>query len=91
MVIMADNPEIGAEGEETLDCSFISEEKEVDFDKESFNVAFNISYLLDCLAQIETSDVIFSFLTPSKASIAKPTEQLQNEDFMELIMPVRVS
>ena len=91
MVIMADNPEIGAEGEETLDCSFICEEKEVDFDKESFNVAFNISYLLDCLAQIETPDVIFSFLTPSKASIAKPTEQVQNEDFMELIMPVRVS
>jgi len=54
-------------------------------------VAFNIGYLLDCLAQIETADVIFSFLTPSKASIAKPTEQMQDEDFMELIMPVRVS
>jgi DNA polymerase III sliding clamp (beta) subunit (PCNA family) len=91
MIIKADNPEIGAEGEETLDSSFVSNEKEIDFDKEPFNVAFNISYLLDCLAQIETPDVMFSFLTPSKASIAKPTEQLPDEDFMELIMPVRVS
>ena len=90
MIIKADNPEIGAEGEETLDSSFVSNEKEIDFDKEPFNVAFNISYLLDCLAQIETPDVMFSFLTPSKASIAKPTEQLPDEDFMELIMPVRV-
>jgi DNA polymerase III subunit beta len=91
LIIKADNPEIGAEGEETLDGSFICDEKDTNFDKEPFNVAFNIGYLLDCLAQIETPEVIFSFQTPSKASIAKPTEQMQNEDFMELIMPVRVS
>jgi len=40
---------------------------------------------------METPEVIFSFNTPAKASIIIPTEQLPDEDFMELIMPVRVS
>jgi DNA polymerase III sliding clamp (beta) subunit (PCNA family) len=40
---------------------------------------------------METPEVIFSFNTPAKASIIIPTEQMADEDFMELIMPVRVS
>jgi DNA polymerase III subunit beta len=91
MTIKADNPEIGAEGEENIECSFIADADDVDFDKEPFVIAFNVGYLLDCLSQMETPEVIFSFNTPAKASIIIPTEQLPGEDFMELIMPVRVS
>ena len=91
MTIKADNPEIGAEGEENIECSFVADGNDVDFDKEPFVIAFNVGYLLDCLSQMETPEVIFSFNTPAKASIIIPTEQLADEDFMELIMPVRVS
>ncbi|MFA5405506.1 MAG: DNA polymerase III subunit beta [Ignavibacteria bacterium] len=91
LMIKADNPEIGAEGEEIIEGSFVSDNNDVDFDKEPFVIAFNVGYLLDCLAQMETPEVIFSFNTPAKASIIIPTEQLPGEDFMELIMPVRVS
>lgn len=91
MMIKADNPEIGAEGEENIEGAFVSDNNDVDFDKEPFVIAFNVGYLLDCLAQMETPEVIFSFNTPAKASIIIPTEQLPGEDFMELIMPVRVS
>lgn len=91
MMIKADNPEIGAEGEESIEGSFVSDSNDIDFDKEPFVIAFNVGYLLDCLAQMETPEVIFSFNTPAKASIIIPTEQLPGEDFMELIMPVRVS
>jgi DNA polymerase III subunit beta len=91
MMIKADNPEIGAEGEENIDGSFISDNNDIDFNKEPFVIAFNVGYLLDCLVQMETPEVIFSFNTPAKASIIIPTEQLPDEDFMELIMPVRVS
>jgi len=91
LTIKADNPEIGAEGEENIDCTFVADANDTDFDKEPFVIAFNVGYLLDCLSQMETPEVIFSFNTPAKASIIIPTEQLADEDFMELIMPVRVS
>jgi DNA polymerase III sliding clamp (beta) subunit (PCNA family) len=37
---------------------------------------------------MDTDDVIITFSTPSKATIAIPVGS--QEDFMELIMPVRV-
>ncbi len=91
VTIKSDNPEIGSEGVEIIEGTFISDSGDIDFDKEPFIIAFNVGYLLDCLAQMETPEVIFSFYTPAKASIIIPTEQLTGEDFMELIMPVRVS
>jgi DNA polymerase-3 subunit beta len=91
MTIKADNPEIGSEGEETIDIEFIENDSgEEDFSKNPFVIAFNAGYLLDCVSQIETDDIFFTFSTPSKATIAHPSEQEENENFMELVMPVRI-
>lgn len=91
MTIKADNPEIGSEGEETIDIEFIENDSgDEDFSKNPFIIAFNAGYLLDCVSQIETDDILFSFSTPSKATIAHPSEQEENENFMELVMPVRI-
>jgi DNA polymerase-3 subunit beta len=90
LTIKADNPEIGAEGEETIDCEFgTKDSSDIDFNKEPFGIAFNASYLIDCVTHIQTDKINFDFSTPSKAAIATPTEQSPNEDFMELVMPVR--
>jgi DNA polymerase III sliding clamp (beta) subunit (PCNA family) len=88
LTIKSDNPEMGGEGEETIPAEF----KTFDGDvlAEPFSIAFNLAYLLDCLTQIETDEVIFTFGSPSKASIALPFGNQSDEDFMELIMPVRV-
>ncbi len=91
LFIRADNPESGAEGEEQIECEFISEGENINFDKEQFLISFNVSFLLDALSVSETEEIIMSFSMPSKASIITPTEQPNNEDFMELVMPVRVS
>lgn len=92
LIIKADNPEKGAEGMETIDCSFVKiDSQDFDFNKEPFNVAFNAKYLLECIRQIETDELLMSFSTAAKASIATPTEYGKDEDYMELIMPVRVS
>ena len=63
---------------------------EEDFSKNPFVIAFNAGYLLDCVSQIETDDIFFTFSTPSKATIAHPSTQEDNENFMELVMPVRI-
>ncbi len=92
LTIKADNVEIGSEGEETIDIEFIENDSgDEDFSKNPFVIAFNAGYLLDCVSQIETDDIRFSFSTPSKATIARPSQQEENEDFMELVMPVRIS
>ncbi|MCB0720704.1 MAG: DNA polymerase III subunit beta [Ignavibacteriae bacterium] len=91
MTVKADNPEIGSEGEETIDIEFIENDSgEEDYSKNPFVIAFNAGYLLDCVSQIDTDEVLFSFSSPSKATIAHPSEQEENENFMELVMPVRI-
>lgn len=90
ITIKADNPELGSEGEETIDCNFVSNDGDQDFDKTPFLIAFNAGYLLDAVSQMETDEINISFGTPSKAAITTPSEQLENENFIELIMPVRV-
>ena len=91
LTVNAENPEIGAEGQEDLDCSFINtDDSEADFDHEPFVISFNVEYLLESLVAIDTDDVIVSFGIPSKASIVYPSEQEVNEEQLELIMPVRV-
>lgn len=90
MEIKADNPEIVSEGEETIDCTFVSNSGSEDFDKSPFVIAFNAGYLLDAVSQMETEEINISFGSPSKAAITTPSKQADNEDFIELIMPVRV-
>ncbi|MFA7360255.1 MAG: DNA polymerase III subunit beta [Candidatus Kapaibacterium sp.] len=86
--IKSDNPEIGGEGEEILKCDFKTNNG--DEITEDFSIAFNVSYLLDCLSQIETDEVMFTFSAPAKASIILPVASLSEDSYMELIMPVRV-
>ncbi len=88
LTIKSDNPEIGGEGEETLDCDFKTNAG--DEISDTFAIAFNVTYLLDCLTQVETDDIVITFSSPSKASIILPVGSDSGEDYMELIMPVRV-
>ncbi|MEP7145401.1 MAG: DNA polymerase III subunit beta [bacterium] len=90
ITIKADNPEIGSEGEETIDCNFVSNSGDEDFEKNPFIIAFNAGYLLDAVSQMETDEINITFGSPSKAAITTPSQQLENENFIELIMPVRV-
>jgi len=86
--LYADNPEIGSEGEETIGCKFMTIQG--DIISESYSIAFNIEYLLQCLTQIESDEVVIDLSTPSKATIVKSHASLTDEDYTELIMPIRV-
>ena len=76
------------DSEETINCDFKTNSG--DEISDAFSIAFNVSYLVECLSQIETDEVIFTFSAPAKASILLPVASMNEEDFMELIMPVRV-
>ena len=75
------NNEFGTDSEETVECSYTEDEE--------FEIAFNGKYLLDAMQQFDSSEIIFDFSTPLKASILRPSEQAEDEEMMMLVMPVR--
>ncbi len=89
--IQSENPSTGFESEESLDCNFTANAGDIDFDEEPFSIAFNTKYLLEAIQHLDTDEVLIKMNSPTKASILYPTEQQENEEFIELIMPVRIS
>lgn len=79
--VRSSNNEFGTDSEEVLECSFT--------ESEEFEIAFNGKYLLEALQQFESSEILFDLNTPLKAAVLRPSEQIQNEDMMMLVMPVR--
>ena len=75
------NNEFGTDSEETIECSYTEEEE--------FEIAFNGKYLLDAMQQFDSSEILFDFSTPLKATILRPSEQAEDEEMMMLVMPVR--
>jgi DNA polymerase-3 subunit beta len=75
------NNEFGTDSEETIECSYTEEEE--------FEIAFNGKYLLDAMQQFDSSEILFDFSTPLKATILRPSEQEEDEEMMMLVMPVR--
>lgn len=75
------NNEFGTDSEETVECSYTEDEE--------FEIAFNGKYLLDAMMQFDSSEIMFDFSSPLKATILRPLEQAEDEDMMMLVMPVR--
>jgi len=79
--ITADDPESGARGEETISCEYTGD---------PLLIAYNATYLMDILRQIDTEEVIFELATSNDGAIIKPTSQRDGEDFIMLLMPIRL-
>jgi len=75
------NNEYGTDSEETISCTFS--------ESEEFEIAFNGKYLLEAMQNFESEDLMFDFSTPLKASIIRPSQQVENEELLMLVMPVR--
>lgn len=81
MKVRSANNEFGTDSEETLECSFT--------ENEEFEIAFNGKYLLDALQNFDSKEVLFDLSTPLRAAILRPSEQVEGEEMIMLIMPVR--
>lgn len=77
----SEDPDTGGRGEEEL---------AVDYNGEPLEVAYNANYLMDVLKQVDTEETIIAFGMSKDAAIIYPTSQEENEDFMMLLMPIRL-
>ncbi|MDP8207979.1 MAG: DNA polymerase III subunit beta [Candidatus Electryonea clarkiae] len=80
--ISAEDIELGGRGSEKISASFNGDDRVV---------GYNATYVLELMKQIDTDELRIEFGAEKKAGIVRPIEQKENEDFMMLIMPVRLN
>jgi DNA polymerase-3 subunit beta len=82
LTIQAEDVELGGKGKETLPATYTGEDKQI---------GYNSAYVLELLKQIESDEVLFELGSATSAGIVRPTEPREGEDFLMLIMPVRLN
>jgi len=78
----AENPELGIQMNEKVLC---------EYKNEPLNVAFKLDFITDIMEHINLDDVLFKFNTPSRPCLIEPAEQVENENLIILVMPMRVN
>jgi len=76
-----EDPEIGGRGEEQMHISY---------EGEPLEIAYNANYLMDVMKQVDTDEVIFSLNKSNDAAIIRASSTDENEDFLMLLMPIRI-
>jgi len=79
--IEAEDPEYGGRAQEEL---------AVDYEGDPLDIAYNAVYLSESLRQIDTDEAVVSLLNANDAAIIKPIIQKEGEDFLMLLMPIRL-
>ncbi len=80
--LSATSQEIGGEAREVL---------EADYNDEEMAIGYNSVYLQDILRRIDSEQVMFELDSPVTAGIIRPADQPEGEDYLCLLMPLRLS
>ena len=80
--LSANSQEIGGEAREILEADYVDEE---------MAIGYNSAYLLDILRRVDSDDVLLELDSPVSAGIIRPLQQPEGEDFLCLIMPLRIN
>lgn len=80
--ISAENIDTSSNANETLDC---------EFNGEPMVIGFNVFYLNDMVTHVDSEKIIFKLNSPTKACLIEPSESLENEEILMLLMPVRLN
>ena len=82
MELATKNEDIGGESRESID---------VRYDGEPMTAGYNAAFLSEILRRIETDEVLLELETPTTACIIKPVGQKETDEYIYLIMPLRLS
>ena len=74
----------------TPDIGEAKEELEAQYGGEDLDIGFNAQYLNEVLRSIETDEVLVSLGTPLNAALLEPLEQGEDENYLCLVMPLRL-
>jgi DNA polymerase-3 subunit beta len=54
-------------------------------------IGFNARLLIEMLQNLSTSDIIIELSSPSRAGIILPSENVENENLLMLLMPMMIA
>ncbi len=82
LTISAEDIDLSNEAVERLGCDYAGEDMEI---------GFNSKLLIEMLQNINTPDITIELSTPNRAGIILPSENVENEDLLMLIMPMMIA
>lgn len=80
--LRAASQETGSEATETLEARY---------EGDDFDIGYDAHYLLDILRNIGAEDVLFELDTPISAGIIRPLPDQEGQEYLCLIMPLRLT
>ncbi|MBX7224922.1 MAG: DNA polymerase III subunit beta [Chitinophagales bacterium] len=80
--VFAQDLDFSNEASERLTCEYKGDDIEI---------AFNAKFLVEMLSTLHAEEVNFELSTPSRAGILRPSEPIENEDLLMLVMPVMIN
>jgi DNA polymerase-3 subunit beta len=80
--ISAEDFDFSNEANERLPC---------EYDGEDLEIGFNSKFLIQLLSIMDCKEIIFSMSQPNRAGLITPSENIQGEDLLMLVMPVMLS
>lgn len=82
VTLSAQYADFSYEGNEKMNCQYNGED---------MKIAFNAKLLVEMLNNIEGEEVAIELSVPSRAGIFRPTEKVEGEDLLMLLMPLMVN
>lgn len=82
LTIHAEDIDLSNEAVERLGCDYTGEDMEI---------GFNSRLLIEMLQNIRTPDIIIELSSPSRAGIILPSENVENENLLMLLMPMMIA
>ena len=82
ILLSPNSQEIGGEAQETI---------EAQYSDEAMSIGYNSGYLSDVLKRIDSDDIVFELDSPVTAGIIRPVDQVEGEDYLCLLMPLRLN
>ena len=82
VTIRSEDIEFGAEAKEEVPGEFSAD---------WMQIGYNSNYLIDLLRHVDTDEVIFELRDSISAAIVYPSEQVEDEDYLLLLMPIRIN
>lgn len=79
--VLSEDIEFGGEAKEEIPADYSSDE---------FEIGYNSHYILDILRSIDSEEVVMMLNNSTSAGIFNPVTQNSGEDFMMLLMPIRL-
>ncbi|MFH1940952.1 MAG: DNA polymerase III subunit beta [bacterium] len=82
LVVCSEDVDIGGEAREEL---------QVEYSDEPMEIGYNGQYILDIIKHVDSEDMVFHLKSPVRAALVTSTDKKEEETFLMLIMPIKLS